>query len=105
MAEERPFKYSATFYKKNNLVYISHLDLMRLFRRAIRRAELPFVLTGGFTPRVKISMPKALKLGKESDSETFDVWLKEEVEKDFLKEAINEQLPDGVKITEVKKIQ
>lgn len=103
MNEKAGVRYSAKFYKKGDLVYISHLDLMRLFRRAIRRADLPFVLTGGFTPRVKISMPRALKLGKESDSEEFEFWLVEEREPAALKEALNGELPEGVKITELNK--
>ncbi|HPN72615.1 MAG TPA: DUF2344 domain-containing protein, partial [Candidatus Omnitrophota bacterium] len=42
-------RYNAVFCKKGDMVYISHLDLMTLFRRAIRRAGLPFFLTGGFS--------------------------------------------------------
>jgi len=94
-------KYSAIFYKKGNMVYISHLDLMKLFRRAMRRADLPFVLTGGFTPRVKISMPKALKLGKESEREDMEFWLTEEKDHAELMEAINHELQEGVRVFEV----
>jgi len=83
------------------MVYISHLDLMMLFRRAIRRAELPFVLTRGFTSRVKISMPRALKLGSQSDREEMSFWLTEEMDGEALVEAINRELPEGVRILEV----
>lgn len=96
-----PIKYTATFYKKGEMVYISHLDLMTLFRRAIRRASLPFFLTGGFTPRVKISMPKALKLGTESESEEVSIWLMEEIEPEKIMNDINGELPEGIKISEV----
>ena len=83
------------------MVYISHLDLMTLFRRAIRRANLPFVLTKGFTPRVKISMPKALKVGKRSASEEMSFWLAEDKGPEELAEGINEQLPEGIRILEI----
>ncbi|HNX91153.1 MAG TPA: TIGR03936 family radical SAM-associated protein, partial [Candidatus Omnitrophota bacterium] len=73
-------KYRLNFYKKGDMVYISHLDLMSLFRRAIRRARLPFVLTQGFTPLVRISMPVALKLGKESEKEELTVWFSEKID-------------------------
>ncbi|GAG09244.1 unnamed protein product, partial [marine sediment metagenome] len=80
MIDKESIRYNATFEKKGSMVYISHLDLMTLFRRAIRRANLPFVLTKGFTPRVKISMPKALKVGSESTSEEMSFWLEEKNE-------------------------
>jgi radical SAM-linked protein len=101
MIDKESIKYNATFEKKGSMVYISHLDLMTLFRRAIRRAGLEFVLTRGFTPRVKISMPKALKVGKESNSEEMSFWLTEDKDPEELAEAINEQLPEGVRILEV----
>ena len=74
---------------------------MTVLRRAIRRADLPFVLTGGFTPRVKISIPKALKLGAESDNEHMSLWLTEDVAQEDLMERINSQLPRGIGILEV----
>ena len=87
------------------MVYISHLDLMTLFRRAIRRADLPFVLSAGFTPRVKISMPKALKLGKRSSSEEMQLRLTESRDSLELKKLLNDELPDGIKIIEVSEKQ
>jgi len=95
--------YNAIFFKKGDMVYISHLDLMTLFRRAIRRADLPFVLTAGFTPRIKISMPKALGLGKESGSEQMKFRLIEEKEPSELIELLNRELPEGIGITEITK--
>ena len=94
-------KYTAHFEKKTDMIYISHLDLMTVLRRAIRRSEIPFVLTEGFTRRVKISMPKALKLGIESDSEEMFLWLDGEINKNEIKENINKELPKGIKIREI----
>ena len=94
-------KYKAVFCKKGDMVYISHLDLMTVFRRAIRRSDVPFFLTGGFTPRVKISMPKALKLGVESDSEELWIWLTENIPVPRVKELLNLHLPPGIGIESV----
>ena len=94
-------KYNASFFKKGEMVYISHLDLMMLFRRAIRRASLPYVLTKGFTPRVKISIPKALKLGKESEKEEMSFWLTEEKDQEEILTDINREVPEGIKITKI----
>ncbi|MFA6635729.1 MAG: TIGR03936 family radical SAM-associated protein [Candidatus Omnitrophota bacterium] len=96
-------RYNTVFSKKGDMVYISHLDLMTLFRRAIRRADFPFFLTGGFSPRVKISMPKALKLGVESDCEEMSMWLTENVPEKIVEERMNFCLPEGVRILKVFK--
>jgi radical SAM-linked protein len=77
---------------------------MSLFRRAMRRASLPFVLTKGFTPRVRISIPQALKLGRESSREEMSFWLAEEVTPELLVDQINKELPDGVRILEIEKV-
>lgn len=95
-------KYKAFFCKKGDMVYISHLDLMALFRRAIRRAELPFFLTGGFSPRVKISMPGALKLGIESEKEELTIVLTEPVPPATIAEKLNKCLPEGIHVLGVQ---
>jgi len=91
-------RYEAVFHKKGDMKYISHLDLMKLFRRAMRRTDLPVVLTKGFTPRVKISIPKALKLGAESDNENMSLWMTEKIEPERVQKTINAELPNGIKI-------
>jgi radical SAM-linked protein len=101
--EYTEIKYDMLFEKKGMLSYISHLNLMMLFRRAIRRSDLPFILTKGFTPRVKISLPKALKLGVESDREELQVWFKEELNETMIKEKLNIELPEGVHINDVQR--
>lgn len=78
--------------------FISHLDLVRLFQRASRRAELPVTVSKGFNPRLKISITKALKLGLESDGEEVVFQLeKAMLAEDFISN-LNNKLPDGVKV-------
>ncbi len=81
--------------------YISHLDLMRLFQRATRRARLPLALTQGFSPHLKMSFKRALKLGIESDAEEAVVVLKELIKPEEIKEKLQKQLPDGIQIREI----
>ncbi len=96
-------KLEAQFCKKGALRYISHLDIVRLFQRAVRRAGLPVSLSQGFTPHYKIGFANALKLGVESEGEnavfTIDNWISPEE----FKNRINEKLPEGVKIISCKK--
>lgn len=94
------YKVRFIFSKKGILKYISHLDLMRLFMRAMRRADLPLKITEGFNPHPKFSIKRALKLGLESDNEEATVVLKELINAQDFKERLQEQLPEGISIRE-----
>ena len=84
--------------------FISHLDLMRLFQRALRRADLPVTITQGFNPRLKISINRALKLGAESLGEALTVHLSKTVEPALFTELLNKNLPEGVRIAKSEEI-
>jgi radical SAM-linked protein len=95
------YKINFTFSKKESMIYISHLDLMRLFMRALRRARLPIKMTEGFSPHPKISLKRALKLGVESDNEEATFVLKEPVSPEEFKKRLQEQLPAGIYLNRV----
>lgn len=92
------YKLRAVFNKTGDMKFISHLDLMRLFHRALRRAMLPSVITKGFNPRIKMSIKNALKLGVESKHEEAVFYMDEEIAPQKFMDAINAKLPDGVKV-------
>lgn len=81
--------------------FISHLDLMRLFQRALRRAGLPVKMSEGFSPHPKISFKRALKLGLESDNEEASFCINGWIKPDDFKEGFSRQLPEGVTINTV----
>lgn len=81
--------------------YISHLDLMRVFIRVFRRANLPLKMTQGFSPHPKFSIKRALKLGQESENEEATLVLKEFVDPQDFKKSLEEQLPEGIEIKSV----
>ena len=84
--------------------FVSHLDMVRLFQRSSRRANLPVAMTQGFSPRLKISITKALKLGLEGiDQESVFCMEKPIAPEEFIR-YMNSNLPDGVKITRVEEI-
>jgi radical SAM-linked protein len=92
------YKVTFTFAKREKMRFISHLDLMRLFMRALRRSGMPMKITEGFSPHPRLSLKRALKLGLESDNEEGSIVLKEIVDiKDF-KEGLQKQLPGGIEI-------
>ncbi|NQT29810.1 MAG: DUF2344 domain-containing protein [Candidatus Saganbacteria bacterium] len=86
------------YSKGEEIKFISHRDLMRVFIRAIRRAELPIAFSQGFNPHMKISWGQALKLGKTSDDESatlqFEGWVKPQT----VMEKLSQQLPPGIEI-------
>ncbi len=82
--------------------YISHLDLMRLFTRALRRADLPLKITEGFSPHPKFSIKRALKLGVESDNEEATILLTQPITPEEFKERLQVELPEGITILEVR---
>jgi radical SAM-linked protein len=94
-------KLSFVFTKKGVLKYISHLDLMRLFTRALRRADLPLKMTEGFSPHPKLSFKRALKLGVESDHEEGTVILKDFIDPRDFQNRLQQQLPEGITIKQV----
>ena len=91
-------------FKKNGFMkYISHLDLMRLFARGMRRAGLPIKMTEGFSPHPKLSIKRALKLGVESDNEEAAIVFKDYFDINEFKNIFQAQLPEGIEITYVQR--
>lgn len=90
------------FEKTGNAVYISHLDLMRLFQRAFKRAGLPLTHTHGFNPRPSVSIALPLSVGVESKCELLDFDLEgETVACEEILRRLNEVLVEGVRILDV----
>lgn len=92
----------ALFQKKGNAIYISHLDLMRLFQRAFKRAGLPLTHTQGFNPRPSVSIALPLSLGTESCCELLDFDLEgENTSCDEIARRLNEELVEGIQVLSV----
>ena len=90
------------FEKTGNAVWISHLDLMRLFQRAFKRGELPLTHTQGFNPRPSVSIALPLSVGVESYCELLDFDLDgEKVDSATIMERLNGSLVEGVKVRSV----
>ncbi|BAK44387.1 TIGR03936 family radical SAM-associated protein [Eggerthella sp. YY7918] len=75
MPESRVFRLRATFCKQGRLALLSHLEVARALERAVRRAGLPFAISQGFSPHMKISFGAALPVGVGGTSELFDLYL------------------------------
>ena len=90
------------FEKTGNAVWISHLDLMRLFQRAFKRAGLPLTHSKGFNPRPSVSIALPLSVGVESRCELLDFDLDGyEVSCEEMRDRLNSALVAGVKVLQV----
>lgn len=90
------------FEKTGSAVWISHLDLMRLFQRAFKRAGLPLTHTQGFNPRPSVSIALPLSVGIESACELLDFELDgESLSGEIIRDKLNKSLLPGVKIIDV----
>ena len=92
----------ALFEKTGTAVYISHLDLMRLFQRAFKRAGLPLTHTKGYNPRPSVSIALPLSLGVSSGCELLDFDLEgEKIPNEMILEKLNACLVEGVRVLQV----
>jgi radical SAM-linked protein len=99
------FDYRIRFAKRNNLKYLSHLDLMKTFERGMRRAQLPLAFSDGFHPHPKISFGPALAVGISSSDEYLDIELLAEINNEQLLKSVNRVLPGDLSILAVKRIE
>ncbi|MDD2680320.1 MAG: TIGR03936 family radical SAM-associated protein [Candidatus Omnitrophica bacterium] len=97
------YKLNFIFSKKGAMKYIGHLDLMRLFMRAMRRAGLPLKMSEGFSPHPRLSFKRALKLGLESEHEEAAIVLRLPVKEEEFKAKLQGQLPLGIEIKNVER--
>lgn len=90
------------FEKKGRAIWISHLDLMRVFQRAFKRAGLQLKHTQGFNPRPSVSIALPLSVGVDSCCELLDFDLEGDIpDNDRIKELLNHALIEGVTVLEV----
>ena len=78
--------------------FIGHLDIMRYFQKAIRRAEIPIAFTSGYSPHMIMSFANPLGVGLTSDGEYFDIELTEPIASREAVKRLNEQMVDGMEI-------
>jgi radical SAM-linked protein len=87
-----------------DLKFLANLDMMHLMERALRRVEIPYALTEGFNPHIKLSMGTVLPVGLWGKKEYFDLELRQDMGEDDFKTKMNLTLPDGMKINKCVQI-
>ena len=79
-------------------MFLSHLDLMRAFSRAIRRSGIPIKYSEGFNPHMRMSFGLPLQVGVTGGAEYLDIELESSVGADEAMAMLNGQLPRGLRV-------
>ena len=93
-----------TFARGDLLRYITHLDLMRSWERAIKRAELPIAYSEGFTRHPQLALAAPLPVGATAEGEFMDVYLESAVEPTVFHDRLARQTPPGLTIERVDEV-
>lgn len=92
-------------FRKNGVMkFIGHLDIMRYFQKAIRRAEIPIKFSEGYSPHMIMSFANPLGVGLTSDGEYFDIELREPISSKEAVRRLNEQMVEGMEVVQFVEI-
>ena len=86
------------FRKYGVMKFIGHLDVMRYFQKAMRRADIPIAFTTGFSPHMIMSFAQPLGIGVTSDAEYFDIEITEPIASKRAVEQMNATMVEGMEI-------
>ena len=92
-------RYVLRFCKLGNMRFLSHLDLGRLFKRAIRKAGVKIAFSNGYNPHELINIVQPLSLGYESIGEYLEIDTLIPYEPSGLSESLCQVLPEGIRFT------
>ncbi len=92
------------FQRVEELKFISHLDIIRLWQRALNRADIAVAYSEGFSPHPRLSLAVPLAVGVTSEAELMDVVLSKWMSPHSFVEALKQQLPPGIEIQQVYQI-
>jgi len=92
------------FCRGEEVKFISHLDIMRLWQRALHRAGITLAYSEGFSPHPRMSLAAPLPIGVTSEAELMDIFGTRWVSPHFLTKAVSQQLPPGIEVLQVYQI-
>jgi len=89
------------FSRGQEVKFISHLDIVRLWQRVLHRAGIPLAYSEGFSPHPRISLAAPLSVGVTGEAELMDIFCTQWVSPHFFTAAVDQQLPPGIGILQV----
>ncbi|MHB1133336.1 MAG: TIGR03936 family radical SAM-associated protein [Chloroflexota bacterium] len=94
-----------TFNRGETAMHVGHLDLARLWERALRRAGLPVAYSSGFTPHARVAFAAPLAVGLTAGAELVDVYMSETVPPEEAAARLDAQLPEGLTIRDAVEVE
>lgn len=91
-------KLRVVYSKSKEAIFLSHLDLVRIFSQSLQRASISVVYSNGFNPKPELTFAHPLSVGVESTGEIVEIMLKEYVEIPYFIKQINQVLPAGITV-------
>jgi radical SAM-linked protein len=92
-------KYVISFSKTGYIKYTSHLDMMRMFKRAFRRSDIKLQYSQGFNPHPKMGFAQPLSLGYAAEAEYIEFETREPYDKTALIDGLAQSVPAGIRLT------
>ena len=93
------------FSKQGAMKFIGHLDIMRYFQKAMRRAEIDIRYSEGFSPHQIMSFAAPLGLGLTSNGEYMDIEVNSMADCESLKKALNQVMAEGIQILSCHRLE
>lgn len=91
-------KFLVKWSKQGSMRYISHLDIMRLFQRALKRTDIKLKYSEGYSPHPKMSIAQPLSLGYTSRGEYIEFETQEQYEAEDIVRRLNSAMPEGIEM-------
>ena len=98
------YRLRVRFSRGQEIKFISHLDTIRLWQRAVTRANIPLAYSEGFNPHPRILLAAPLSVGITSEAELMDIFCTQSVSPHFFTDAVSWQLSSGTKILQAYSI-
>jgi radical SAM-linked protein len=98
-------RYMLKFTKEEIIKYTSHLDMVRMFKRAFQRSGIRLIFSAGFNPHPKMTLAQPLSLGYTSVGEWIEFETASDINPQGVRSALASVLPPGIKILEIERMQ
>lgn len=98
-------KVRVKFAKEGVMKFIGHLDIMRYFQKAVKRANLDVAFSEGFSPHMIMSFASPLGVGITSTGEYFDMELKSATTSSDMVKRLNDAMAEGMKILSIRQVE
>ncbi len=98
------YRYRLTFRKGYRVKYVAHLDVVKVWTRAFRRAGIPLAYTGGFNPQARIQVAASLPVGSMGSAEVMDIYLTQEMKSEDILARVGSTLPEDFELLNVENV-